>query len=238
MVDLQDSWSSEDNFDFDLVELNKKLPSNTIILDNYNKEINSSDDLIRDFMNMKLTKIEEISYIQFSIFLFFEKFLNTSLVLFNRNYLSKLNKTYISFINNTYLSLLKMYRKIAKKFNLYNFLTILFCSLYFKDMVILKNFLIKRFNTNNFKRHKRILSMLRHVFKIIVSFLMGRRIILGFKFSIAGKIGLAGSSKKKKWTFKKGSINLSSKIKKLKMEYFQFWTTTGCLGAKLYLSFK
>lgn len=177
------------------------------------------------------------SYLYFSIFLFFEIFLQSKICLFSRNFQKNHESVFLDYINNSYLMVLRLYKKITKKFNLYNFLTVMFYSFMYKDLVMLKNFLIRRFNYMNFKNHKRCLLMIRYSCLLIMSFLMGYRYTRGFKLSISGKIGAAGNSKKKKWTYEIGSTDISSKLNRLKFETFQFWTTTGCLGVKMYLSY-
>jgi ribosomal protein S3 len=62
-------------------------------------------------------------------------------------------------------------------------------------------------------------------------------IILGFYISISGKIGAAGSTKKKKWSYMNGKLNMSVKSCKLKYEISSLWTRSGCLGLKLYLAY-
>jgi hypothetical protein len=68
----------------------------------------------------------------------------------------------------------------------------------YQDLILLRKFCEERFKSIAFKKHKRILSMLRYTFKLVSSFMIKHNIILGFYISISGKIGAAGSTKKKK----------------------------------------
>ena len=142
-----------------------------------------------------------------------------------------------NFLNIFYLNLLKIYKKSLKYLNLYNFILIFFSSLVLRDLVFLKNFLQVKLKNISFKKHKKILLVFRYIFKYISSYLIENSRLLGFKMILSGKIGMAGSSKKKKWIFKNGEIKTSSKNNKLKLEVFNIWTKAGTLGAKIYLSY-
>lgn len=184
---------------------------------------------------MKKGKIN--NYIYFTLALFLENYLNKKVAISNRILNNFVSLTSYNFINIFYLNLLRIYKKNMKFLSLYNFILIFFYSLIFKDIVLLKNFLQLKFKTISFKKHKKILLIIRYMFRYISTYLIENGHILGFKLVISGKIGMAGSSKKKRWIFKNGEIKTSSKNNKLKIEVFNIWTKAGSLGSKIYLSY-
>ena len=134
----------------------------------------------------------------FSIFLFLENFFNLQTNLFNRTNFNVLDLKLISYINLCYIHACRLYKKTTKQFHLYSYLYLLITAFMYQDLILLRKFCEERFKSIAFKKHKRILSMLRYTFKLVSSFMIKHNIILGFYISISGKIGAAGSTKKKK----------------------------------------
>lgn len=180
---------------------------------------------------------ESSNYLYLSLGLFIESFVKYKTIMFNRINWQTYDSQLVIFLNNFFLNLLKLYKKNTKNLMLYNTLMIIFLSLFFKDIVLLKNFLTVKFKYITFKKHKKLLTTYRYIIKHISTYLIEKKIISGFKLTISGKIGMAGSSKKKKWLFKNGELKLSSKTTKLKYEVFNVWTKAGTLGIKLYLAY-
>jgi len=228
--------------------LDKPITDNVVITD-FNFEKNHIFDSKKHNYTLGLKNIIDVyfnnslknknnSYLYFSLGIFLENLIKKKITIFNRIPLFLFSQLYLNFINLFYLNILKIYKKSLKYLNIYNLLIIIFLSLVFKDLVILKNYLKLKFKVISFKKHKKLLLVFRHILKIISSFLIENNEILGFKMTVAGKIGMAGSSKKKKWIFKNGEIKISSKKNKFKLEVFDVWTKAGSLGVKIYLSFK
>lgn len=166
---------------------------------------------------------------------FIENMSKSKIVIVNRSSINK-HPDYLNVINNTYLLVKKIYKRSVRHFNLYNFIYILVSSLVLNDIIIFKNFVLKKMSGVRFKKHKRLLSMFRYAFRLATSFFFYRGGIKGFFFYISGKIGIGGSVKRKVWKYSTGSVNLSCKKSKVKYQLFQVWTRTGCLGCKVGLS--
>ena len=166
---------------------------------------------------------------------FIENMSKSKIVIANRSSINK-HPDYLNVINNTYLLVKKIYKRSVRHFNLYNFIYILISSLVLNDIIIFKNFVLKKMSGVRFKKHKRLLSMFRYAFRLATSFFFYRGAIKGFFFYLSGKIGIGGSVKRKVWKYSTGSVNLSCKKSKVKYQLFQVWTRTGCLGCKVGLS--
>ena len=166
---------------------------------------------------------------------FIENMSKSKVVIVNRSSINK-HPDYLNVINNTYLLVKKIYKRSVRHFNLYNFIYVLVSSLVLNDIILFKNFVLKKMSGVRFKKHKRLLSMFRYAFRLATSFFFYRGSIKGFFFIVSGKIGIGGSVKRKVWKYTTGSVNLSCKKSKVKYQLFQVWTRTGCLGCKIGLS--
>lgn len=190
-----------------------------------------------DFLSDYVFEKKYTSHLYFSIFIFYEKFFQTPIFFFNRTCYNNLHNDVMARANVCYLQVFRLYKKVAKKFRIFNFIYALVSAFLFKDLTLLKNFLIEKLKKIAFKKHKRMLSMFRYAFALVTSFMIRKKYMLGFKMYISGKIGVAGSTKKKTWYYRNGLTAISSKDKNLKYEVFQTWTRTGCLGFRIYLAF-
>ena len=166
---------------------------------------------------------------------FLENISKSKIVIVNRSSLNK-HPDYLNMINNIYLLVKKIYKRSVRRFNLYNFIYILISSLVLNDIILFKNFVLRKMSGVRFKKHKRLLSMFRYAFRLATSYFLHRGFIKGFFFTMSGKIGIGGSVKKRVWKYTTGSVNLSCKKSKVKYQLFQVWTRTGCLGCKVGLS--
>lgn len=138
------------------------------------------------------------SWVQFSIISFFEKIFLHNVFFFNRAGLSTVPLNLVRLANIFYIFILKLYKKTAKIFNLYIFMMVLFISFFNKDLELLKGFLIEKFKKNTFKKHKKYLTIFRYLLKLVTTVMIKHEFISGYKILISGKIGAAGSTKKKK----------------------------------------
>lgn len=196
----------------------------------------SREEVIKSILTNNQRNVEQ-SCVFISLFTAIEQLSNSRVTLVNRFGLGDYSARYFPYINVCYFYVRRVYRRVAKKFTLYTFLYLLTTALITKDLSLLKHFFEEKFKNLKFKKHRRILSMLRYIFRLILRRLVKQEIVKGFRLELTGKIGAAGSVKKKKWTFKYGCIKLSSKHNFLKYEVGSLWTRTGCLGLRLYLAY-
>lgn len=236
MYELSDMYIENNLNLYDDITFSFKKPTHDLLLEQPEKIKYVLSNFL-EYMDILLKKKDEEAYTYFSIFMFLENFLNRRISFFNRGAYNSFSSNIISSINLCYIYILRLYRRVARNFNLYSFLYVLATSFYYKDVILLKNFLIEKIRKLSFKKHKRLLSMLRYAFRLIGSMMIRNQSILGFKMLLTGKIGMAGSTKKKKWNYRIGMISMSTKKNRLKFETFQLWTRTGCLGVKLYIAF-
>lgn len=202
--------------------------------------ITNNPPLIEDFVDIISSGVSnkfQMSYVYISLCTFFEHFTTSQIIFFNRTLLGFMPTQILMFLNTCYSLTLKLYKRTGKKFSLYSFMYLVSTAFFIKDLTVLKHFFEEKFKNKAFKKHRRILSMLRYVFKLISSIMIRQGIISGFKMLLAGKIGAAGSTKKKIWAYKIGRTNQSTKFYRLKHTVSNLWTRTGCLGLKLYLSY-
>jgi hypothetical protein len=127
---------------------------------------------------------------------FLENISKSKIVIVNRSSLNK-HPDYLNMINNIYLLVKKIYKRSVRRFNLYNFIYILISSLVLNDIILFKNFVLRKMSGVRFKKHKRLLSMFRYAFRLATSYFLHRGFIKGFFFTMSGKIGIGGSVKKR-----------------------------------------
>lgn len=192
---------------------------------------------IRDFVLRGGLAKHTQSYVFISLFAALEHITQTRLHLANRTGLEHCNAQFITYLNMCYFHIIRLYRRIAKRFTMYTFMYLFLIALLRKDLSLVRNFFEEKFKNLRFKKHRRVLSMLRYVFRILLALFLHHNLIKGFRMELAGKIGAAGSVKKKTWTYRHGQINLSTKGDLLKYEVGSLWTQSGCLGLRLYLAY-
>lgn len=134
----------------------------------------------------------------------------------------------------------KLIRFFEKNFKILNpnlFLKIFINSLIKKDVSILLNWLIVNIENTNLKNHKKFISVLRNFILENESKIINFFNIKGIFFDIRGKVGVAGNSKKRHFSFYIGNIKYSSKCSKMDFQQGIIKTYTGCLGLTLILSY-
>lgn len=152
---------------------------------------------IRDFvLRGGLTKHTQ-SYVFISLFTALEHVAQTRLHLANRTGLEHCNTQFVTYLNMCYFHIIRLYRRIAKRFTMYTFMYLFLIALLRKDLTLVRNFFEEKFKNLRFKKHRRVLSMLRYVFRILLALFIHHNLIKGFRMELAGKIGAAGSVKKK-----------------------------------------
>jgi hypothetical protein len=89
----------------------------------------------------------------------------------------------------------------------------------------------------HFKNHKKFLNLFKIIFLKYSHLFIEFFKINGFFFDIRGKVGVAGNSKKRHFSFRIGKINLSKKSIKLDFEQNIINTSFGVLGVTMILSY-
>lgn len=176
-------------------------------------------------------------FIKFFVFKFIKLFINNNLYLsFQKNNLIIFEKAMI------YNFLIKKtkYLKFLKEidFKIKSFLNLLLIGLYSKDVVLLKNGIKNILERLHFKKHRKFLHNLKLLLKSLSSIFFFKFKCLGLYIKIKGKIGLGGSSKKKKFVFKLGSFSFTKKSQKINYVKDCIRTYSGVLGFELYLTYK
>ena len=139
---------------------------------------------------------------------------------------NKLNKQQI-FVKN-----LKKKLKFNKKIAI-----ILYYSLLLKDPYLFVSFFKKILEKINIKKHKKILKKLFKLIKTCFYPYFNLFGIHGVFINIAGKIGVSGNAKKRRFFFFFGKHSMSTKTLKYSFSRSPVWTYTGALGFSFYIFF-
>lgn len=214
--------------------LNKFAKLNTPILEFLNPKIKMS------IVNMySSSKYYDVSKFAFNYIVnFFENFLLSKIVL---SITSNDKEKKVFFKNRNLISIsrsLYFYKnRIGKGLFLEEMIELLLISFIKKDITIFKNWFRIIMEKLHFKKHKKLLYLLKYMF---LKFLWKYFIILGclgFKLSVSGKIGVSGNSKTRTWILKWGAFSLTKKS--IKLDYIQdvIRTNTGVLGFNFFLTY-
>ena len=217
------------NFFFNLNFLNIKSQKTLNFLDN--NELLNSDEYKNNFSCFFFSFLTK--YFQNksrkNIFFFLKKLSFSSFFLFDNSYTDLL----------TYLE--KKFKKyqlqIGRGFFLKEFFECFIFFLFFKDATFFSNWFKRTCERIDFKKHKKFFYFLSVFFSKYFFFFFKPYGVSGFRLSVAGKISLTGSAKKKSFLLRVGSF--SSVKKSLKMSYTSnfVWTSQGALGFKVGLFF-
>ena len=131
----------------------------------------------------------------------------------------------------------KNFFKINKSIFLSEMVEIIWISFLNKDLVFLKNWLIKILNSLNLINHKKFFNVFHDIINENFELLSNNLNINGFYFCVKGKIGLSGNAKKKKFFFKNGFLKISSKNSKLEVQKLEVKTNCGSLGINIILAY-
>jgi hypothetical protein len=176
-------------------------------------------------------------FVRFFILKYIKSFIKNNLFIsLQKNNITILDKTilYTNLIKKTkYLKFLK-----EINFKIKAFLNLLLISLYSKDVILLKNGIKNNLERLHFKKHRKFLHNLKLLLKSLSSIFFYKFKCLGLFIQIKGKIGLGGSSKKKKFVFKLGSFSFTKKSQKVNYVKDCIRTYSGVLGFELYLTYK
>jgi len=195
-----------------------------LILSN-NKKILNKFNLKKNFFFLSL----------FNIFIlnFFESF-------FKLNFFLKINNKLPVYNSYQILNFFNRGNNFFKNYKFFNFLEmveILLISFLNKDLIFFKNWLKIMLDEMNIKNHKKFFVILSDFISDNFIYFFNNFKILGFYFFVRGKIGLSGNAKKKRFSFKKGLINISSKKSKIDFQKFNIKTNCGSLGISIIMSY-
>jgi hypothetical protein len=86
-----------------------------------------------------------------------------------------------------------------------------------------------------FKRHKKLLSVLKFIITTYSIELLQSNNVKGFFFDIRGKVGVSGNAKKRHFSFYSGKYSKTTKSSKFDYQHNIIRTFTGALGVTLIL---
>jgi len=200
-----------------------------------------------NFFNSNIFLIDESEKSNFSSFFFsfLTKYLQSKSKKNIFFFLKKLSFSTFFFFDHSYEDLLNYLEKKFKKYQiqigrgffLKEFFECFIFFLFFKDSTFFSNWFKRTCERIDFKKHKKFFYFLSVFFSKYFFFFFKPYGVTGFRLSVAGKISLTGSAKKKSFLLRVGSF--SSVKKSLKMSYSSdfIWTSQGSLGFKVGLFF-
>ena len=110
-------------------------------------------------------------------------------------------------------------------------------SLYSKDPILLKNGIKYIFENLKMKSHKRFVSSIKLLLKVLLQPYFNYLGCLGIYISITGKVGVGGNSKTKKFLIKFGKFSFAAKKQRLNYAKGIMRVYAGVLGIEVYLAF-
>ena len=145
--------------------------------------------------------------------------------------------TYVEYIYAILHYFVKLNWRFFKNFQLVEFIEVFSYSLLQKDLNYFMQFFKKLFEDMPFKKHKKILYSFEFILKKFLKKFFIFTEVLGFKFEISGKIGVAGNSKTRNKIIKFGKYSLTNKS--LKIDYMRnvVRTNTGVMGFRMFLTY-
>ena len=179
---------------------------------------------------------------QFYVISYFESFLKKKFFIksITNKFFKKILKTKkikYSYIYKIYYKNKKSVSSRVSKFNLFEILEIIFYSLFYKDVYILKNWFLRNFNKLHYKNQKKFLFF----FKILITdvfetykYSFG---IKGFYFFLKGKVGVTSNAKKKTAFFRLGPLSKSSKNKKIDFQQGVVKASSGTSGLLMIITY-
>ena len=130
--------------------------------------------------------------------------------------------------------ILSKVRKKVKKFKNFRFIKIFFKILFLSFKIKDSNFFLRWFTNQMdilfFKKHKKMVHLLYSFLKKHHEFFFKKTKVLGVFFSISGKIGVSGNSKKRHIYLSYGRHSSSNKKLRINNSSSQVRTKTGAMG--------
>ena len=178
--------------------------------------------------NPKFSKIRKKINLFFFLNRFFLNFLETffkSKLLINiKKGTNKLLLKQISFRKFT-IKYFRKHLRVGKQI-----IGILYYTFLLKDSTIFVNFFKRIIERLNLKLHKKVFLGLRKLIKDLFKPLFSFLGLSGVFFNIKGKIGVSGSSKKRRYFFHFGKHSITKRTLKVDIKSIPLWTPTGTLG--------
>lgn len=217
-----------------------KFNFNPIFLKSFNNIYNNQYPLLIFSNNSKILNKFNLKKSFFFLNLFNVFILNFFEFFFKFNFFIKLSND-LSVNNNfnmlTFFNKNSVYFRNYKFFNFSEMVEIVLISFLNKDLIFFKNWLKITLDDMNVKNHKKFFVILSDFVSDNFNYFSNNFKILGFYFIVRGKIGLSGNAKKKRFYFKKGLINVSSKKSKIDFQKFNIKTNCGSLGINIIISY-
>jgi hypothetical protein len=219
------------------INKNKLSLKKVIFLQNFHNS--DKNDFFTSDYNKKFIELQKQYILKQKYFFFINTFLYNFLNFFLKKKLffslKKLNnffKNHFKIFEKPFL-FLKLKKKI-KNFRSLNFIKvfykIFYISLKLKDSLFFIKWFTLKIEDINFKKHKNYIHFFHSFLKIFHRNLFARTKTFGVYFSISGKIGVTGDSKKRKIFFNYGMHSSSKKNLKLNLSRTQVKTKTGVMG--------
>jgi len=124
-------------------------------------------------------------------------------------------------------------RAIGAGFFLDEMVTLLWYSLFIKDPKIFLVWLCRSMTRLDIGKHKHVIKLFQRFIIDYTDFFVFNNFLIGLKFDIRGKVGVAGNSKKRHVLFTVGCTSFSRKSHRLEYQQGLVYTDTGVLGATL-----
>ena len=124
--------------------------------------------------------------------------------------------------------------KIGRYFYLLEFYEILYISIFYRDLHFFANWFKKIMEKLHIRKHKKLLKIIKYTLRDykFLSLLNA----IGFMMDVRGKLGAAGNSKKKHYSFTVGHVSFTTKNHDLVLVQTTVRTSTGVLGVSMFLS--
>jgi len=143
------------------------------------------------------------------------------------------------FVNTHVLLIFKKFKRYATFFGglskLLEFVLVSFITLITKDLTFFRVWLVKKFESVFYRKHKKLLYLIKLFFVNYLFVYLNFFKCKGFFFKIRGKIGVGGNSKKKKYSIRLGRHSLTEKRLKFTNQSGGIRTLVGTLGFNLVL---
>ena len=126
---------------------------------------------------------------------------------------------------------------IGRGFFFQEMLFVCWYSFFSKDLSFLMTWLTRLMNKIDYKKHRRLLKILKSILLRYKYFFLLLNKVEGFKFGIKGKLGVKGNAKKRIMEFTVRNTSFSKKKNRIEYQQGLVYTETGVLGVTMVLAF-
>lgn len=180
--------------------------------------------------------INFLAYINFYIISFLENFFKKKIFLkISNNFFNKPKNT--KNLHQIFDIYKNFQPKYMKMFLIRDFIEIIWYSFWLKDLTLISDWLCKFMEFTNFKVHKKFITFFQNFMNKHYNVFSAVFGINGFFFDIRGKVGVTGNSKKRHHFFKVGTLNRSTKYKKINFKQSVVRTPSGALGLTFIINY-